>query len=252
MKPRVTLEELSRLLDNELPDAKRLDVQRRLAACPVSRALKTRLEGLTGSIAQAILTTPPAPAAAITADCLSEDIPLRLADNLTTGEEKQNTEWHILECERCMRKVLENLRTSASMHSGKWPDLPPEVDKNAQVHALINTKDREPDNEDLGQISFNLDDEKAVSHTFGSGHLAVEVVLSRAASNRVRVEFMLKERLQPKATQKIVLTNIKTRRKSFTGSSDTQGHLIIDRLPHGSYVAHFPGSDLKIEINIEM
>ncbi len=251
MKPRVTLEELSRLLDGELPEAAGKDVQRRLAECPVSRALLSRMKGLTSSIAQAILTASPAQDTPATAECLNESLLMRMADNRISEDEKQRIEEHIMECERCIRMVLENLRTTASMHSGKWPALPPEVGESEQVRSLINTREREPDHEDPGRISFSLDQEKAVTHTFGSGHIAAKVILGRASGNRARVEFMFKERLQPKAAQEVVLTNAKTRRKIFTGISDTHGHLVIDRLPRGEYVAHFSDSDLKIEITIE-
>jgi len=251
VKPRVTIEELSRLIDGEIPESERRDLEARIAGCPMSQALRARLEELTQAVTRALVTSPRPPLPARTETCLPEDVLLRLADGRLSEREKETVEAHVLECERCMVLVLESLRAAVSMESGTWPDLPAEVEDHQQIRALVTVQEREPDPEEEGRMALVLGQDEAKTQTFGSGPLSVRAALRALSARQGRLLLTVKEHLQPKAGQEIVLTNPKTKRKFFTGRTNEAGHVTVARLPAGHYVAHFPGSQLKIEIRID-
>ncbi len=248
VKPRVTIEELSRLIDGELSDAERTEIERRLAACPVSQALKQRLEQLTRAVSGAILETPPAPGDRPTDACLNETTLVRLADGRLAPAEKEAVEDHVLACERCLLLVLEHLRTAVSMQAGAWPKLPPAVEERQEIRALVNVKERDPSSEAETKLAVDLTRPARATETFGSGDLSVDVVLRPLSTTQAHLGIAIKERLRAKKNQEVVITDAKTKRKFFTGLTNAQGHLEVRRLPAGRYIAHFAGNPLKLEL----
>ena len=82
MNPKVTIEELSRLIDGELTPEERQDIEARLEACPVSQALRERLQGLTNTVSTLILAAPQMPEAARSEACLGEGVLCRPPNRL--------------------------------------------------------------------------------------------------------------------------------------------------------------------------
>lgn len=257
MKPRVTLEELSRLADGQATAAERRDLERRLADCPLSRALKERIDRLHRCLTEETLTSAgPAPVlaggGAGTGRCLDEDTLLALADNLLPEERRQEAEEHLLECEPCLALTLAHLRTAVRMQAGRWPELPPEVRENREIRVLVHVQERPPANENWEVMEVSLAAATTVSRGFHSGNLNVEVTLiPLPAEDRARLECAVSRARAPRGGQVITAINADTRRKLFTGRTDAQGKFVLSPLPPGRYHLHFQGTPLKLEIVVE-
>ncbi len=249
MNARVTIEELSRLIDGEVSDAERLDIERRISACPVSQAMRNAFAEITHSISAATLRQPlPSQMETPTSDCLDADTLAQIADGHLMGRAKTAAEDHIMQCEVCLAVVLDSLRTSRRMARGDWPAIPKDIAEEREVRLIIHAQERESDQEEWSTAEVDVTQDQPASAAFSSGSFSARIVLTPLPRHRARVEMLLKDRRSPKRGVELILTNSETHRKVFTGNSDADGNIRIARLPAGRYQAHFRGQDLKIEI----
>lgn len=250
MTPKVSLEELSRWIDGEVTPEERMDIERRLRACPASAAILQRLQDVTGRVATAILSAPPSPLPLEGPNCLDESLLSHLADGSLSPSERERIETHLAECRSCFRLVFETLRAEARLRKGEWPDLPSDVVASPPIQALLH-RPPPPPQEIWGELSLHLASESASSRLFSEGPCTVLVVMRSVERGKVRIECTLDEEGMRVVGRSIVVSDDATHRKLFSGKTDRQGLVRIPPLSPGRYTLHIEETRLKIALWIE-
>lgn len=249
MKPRVSMEEVSRLVDGQLTPAERVDVEARLASCAMSRAIKLAFEQLGSRMQQALLqSAPPAPSSSAEG-CIDDATLVRLADGTLPEAQSLVVEEHLLGCRHCLVLLMQNLRTARRMAERAWPEIPEEaIRANPSMRSLVNWQER-PEEESWEIVRFDPSAGEA-QQTFGAGSLSVTVQLTPLDRGGVSIGMVAKEHLRSLAGQEVVVHDPEARRKIFSGRTDAHGRVAIRRVPEGRYQVHFSSSDLRVELVI--
>lgn len=250
MAPRVSLEMLSRLIDGQLTDAERAEVETQLASCPLSQALKDALEGLMDNVNGAML----ADVAAQTdesSDCVDEETLMRAADGKLGAAEQESVETHLAGCNLCLARVLEHLRTAHKMSGRRFPALPDEIAQRDDVRALVNWQPAPTVEEVLATLTIGLGSPETRSATVDAGSLSVRAHAQAESGDRCRLELEIRADLRALPGQAVVVTRKQDHRRIFTGASNNQGLVELPRVPAGHYLLYLPGQPLKIELQIE-
>ncbi len=246
---RVTIEELSRLLDNEIPDAERRDIENRLAACPTSQALKEAILTLSQAFVEALFTSP-LPKSPPGEDCLDEEKIALLIDGELADREKTAAEEHLGRCAFCLQSVAQHLRVARRLQAGGWPALPPQVEVEiAQAPILVRVQAPSP-RETWQALQIVLSRQTAVSRTLSAKTFAVSFALNRLDDEQASLTLEVREKQRPCHGQSVIAIHRQSRRKYFSGTTDTYGRLEIARLPSGVYDIHFAAHGLKVEISV--
>ncbi len=248
--PRVTIEQLSRLLDGEVAPEERQRIEEELTANPVVQAMLERLRDLSRTVAGDILRQPSPPAEATGPQCLGDEALLKLADNLLPPGELRVIEAHINECPRCLARVVESLRAAASMAGGHWPELPDSVKGERDVRLLVHAMKRPEDEDELATLRYVLEEGNAFRTAVSGGALTAGVAIAPASRNAVEVMLEITAASSPQVQQEVIVTDSQTHRKVAGGRANAFGRYQIKRLRPGRYNIHFPGSSLVIQLQI--
>lgn len=248
MKPKVSIDELSRYLDGQVTEEERAELEERISSCPLSKALKVAFEQAMESIGSAILTARPCTEEEQTEDCLDDSIIMRIADKNITPAEEDKIEAHILRCRCCLSRVVANLRTARRMESGNWPKLPDSVMNNSNIRQLVVTED-EPVAEDWEEVVYNVGS-KERGFVFEKQNVSVSITLKPFAAGMTSMSVSVYEKLRSKLGQEVVLVNSATHRKTFTGTTNAVGVINVNKLPAGEYQLHLVDSDTRIAVKI--
>jgi hypothetical protein len=251
MKPLVSIEELSLLLDGELPPEKMAEVRQRLQSCPVSQKLCKRLQLATSSVIEAVLRAPLPERKSDGGQCLSDAALMRLADGTLAPKETAAVEKHIACCETCFAHVVGNLRAASAMRASQWPQLPPEVKNRKEFRSLSAEPEPPKEEENWGRIELVLNREKAAAGTFSYGELSARIIVVPRDGEHARL--MLDVEDGDGACEKLAvnLAEAKKQRKIFAGKTDARGHLDIEKISPGEYLLHVGKDGLKVELLIK-
>ena len=246
---RLTIEELSRLLDGEISIEEQRDIENRLAACPASQALKEAMHTLSQAFVEALLTAP-LPAAP-GEDCPDDETIATLIDGELSDSEKAAAEEHFSRCARCLQTVARHLRVSLRLQAGGWPTLPPQVAGEASQPRILLHAQAPSLHEKWQTLSIVLQRQAVVSRCLSAKTLVASFVLTRLDDEQASLALEVKEKQRPCAGQSVIVIHRKSRRKHFSGATDASGRLEIPRLPIGTYDIHFAATGLKVELRVE-
>jgi len=247
---RLTIEELSRLLDGEISAEERRDIENRLATCPASQALKEAMHTLSQAFVEALLAAP-LPAAAPAENCPDDETIANLIDRELSDGEKAAAEEHFSRCPRCLQAVARHLRVSLRLQAGGWPALPPQVAVEASQPRILVHAQTPPPSEKWQTLRIVLERQAVVSRCLSAKTLVASFILTRLDDEQVSLELEVKEKQRPSAGQSVIVIHRKSRRKHFSGATDARGRLEIPRLAIGAYDIHFVATGLKVELRVE-
>ncbi len=251
MQAKVAIEELSRYLDGEVTPAERADIERRLGECRLSAALLGRLRELTETVGRGILIAPPPAVEAEPAeDCPDDSSLLLLADGKLAPAAKKRLEEHVAGCARCMRAVLEHLRSSVTMAGGRWPQLPPEVAARKELGGLSRARRASAPEDSAGEMVIDLGQDRKVVKSKQLGDHLVEVTLIPLSRDQARLELVVTLRKDPLAKQGVSLANAESGRKFYGDQTDAKGKVVVKRLPAGLYRASLDGREIGFNLTV--
>ncbi|MFW5856556.1 MAG: zf-HC2 domain-containing protein [Planctomycetota bacterium] len=248
------LQVLTRYLDGQLPPEKAAEVEAILEARQEIRLLADQLRAASASVRTAVLRArhPAGPGSegGPGADCLPEALLLRLADGTASPQESRRAEEHLATCDQCLDRVLGDIRSAVSMAKGDWPELPPEVQDDRAIRALVHVRQREPSNEAWEHVTIQLPLEAPVRHRAVSGRLALDIV-ARPGRGAGAAALAFELRDPERHGRQISITDNATGRKLLSGMTDRDGRFSAPRVPAGSYTIHLLGSQMKIHLTVE-
>ncbi len=252
---KISLEELSRFIDNELSDSQRLEVTKKLSTCSTSDQLLSRLRELTEQVSTNILTSVPASNNEETEDCLTEDDIIEIVEHKASPATLYQAETHIASCRRCLALVMQNIRTAVSMNANNWSPLPETIATDSRVAVI--SKIKRPDHciertgEQIGEIRFNLRGNKQeIRQEFGKGRYGVELILKRVDPEVASLEITFTYNKNPKSQVEIILSVTPDSKQVFRGLTGLNGKSLIRRIQPEDYLLSFKGLDAVISLII--
>ena len=254
-KPLLTLEELSRLIDNELSERDKIVIEKKLAECKTSEQLLDRLKKLTEEVARSILSTEHNFITQETPNCLSEEEIIDIIEDKASEEKLQKVEKHISSCSRCLLLMMQHIRTSVSMNANNWQELPDHIKKDSRIKVInkITRPDHciETTNEIIGELQINLKNgASSVSQEFGKGHFAAKLTLSRKGNEVANLEIFYSFKKKPRQQIEFILTELNSGKQVFRGLTATNGKILIRRLQPNNYFLNIKDIDASIRLTI--
>ena len=253
--PKLTLEELSRFLDNELSESQREEVLEKLSECSTSEQLLSRLRELTTQISLNILTSSPGQDYEETAECLSEDDIIEIAEHKASTAKINQAEKHIASCKRCLLLVLQNIRTVVSMNANNWQDLPEQLATDSRISAVSKIKRPthciERAEEHMGEIRFNLAGNKStLEQNFNKGKFSIDLILKKISTDIASIAITFSYDNKPKSQAEFTLTITPDAKQVFRGLTGQDGKTLIRRIQPEDYILRF--KDIKAVILIKI
>ena len=253
--PKLTIEELSRFIDNEMSKEQRAEVSRKLSECPTSEQLLYRLRELTSQVSLNILTSAPEHDTEDSSNCLSEDDIIAIVEHKASQAKLNQAEQHIAGCRRCLLLVLQNIRTAISMSSNNWQELPEELITDSRLQPVSRIK--RPDhcvkytNEQIGEIRFNLGGSKSeLRQEFAKGPYAVQLLIKRISPEVASLELTFTHEGSPKSQSELTLTITPDQKQVFRGLTGQNGKTLIRRVQIEDYILSFKDLSAIIAIKI--
>lgn len=254
-KPLLTLEELSRLIDNELSDKDKAVIERKLANCSTSEQLLNRLRELTEEVAHSILTAEYDFITDTSPECLSEDEIIDIIEHKADETTLQRIEKHLAGCRRCLLMTMQHIRTSVSMNANNWQELPEHIRKDPRLKVV--SKIRRPahcvetTNEIIGELQLNLiNDPVSITREFGKWQYAAELTLSRKGQDVANLGILYTFNRKPRQQIEFILTDQSQGKSIFRGLTGTNGKILIRRLQPNKYLLGIKEIDAVIEITV--
>ncbi len=239
--PKLTIEELSRFIDNELSESQREEISQKLAECATSEQLLTRLRELTSQVSMSILSSVPEESPVNSDECLTEEDIIEIVEHKASQAKLNKAEKHISSCRRCMLLILQNIRTAVSMNANNWLDLPEDVAADSRISVV--SRIRRPDHcierteEQLGEIRFNLKGDKTeLTQSFSKGKYLLELTLKKISSEVASIAINLQHNQKPKSQAELILTITPDGKQVFRGLTDQSGRSLIRRVQTEDYI----------------
>ncbi len=253
--PKLTIEELSRFIDNELSESELEEVSRKLTECPTSEQLLNRLRELTQQVSSSILNAAPVESKANTEECLTEDDIIRLVEHQASPAELYQAEQHIANCRHCLLLVLQNIRTAVSMNSNNWNELPEEVRADSRISVVSRIKRPqhccEHTSEQIGEIRFNLNSNKTqIFQEFSKGIHTVQLIIKRVSAEIASLEITFLQENKPKTQIELTLIITPDGKQIFRGLTGQNGKTLIRRVQPNNYLLRFKELDAVISVII--
>jgi hypothetical protein len=243
---------LTRYIDGELTPAAVAEVERALQERPEVRNLERRLRRATGAAQEAILyASPPAAETASESPCLEADLFLRLAEGHASRAEHERAGEHLAACDQCLRRLVQDIRSTESMARGRWPQLPEHLQEDRTIRALLRVRQPTESNEEWREVSVSARARQALRHHLRAGTLTVHLSAEpRGDEESVGLELRLEDPAARVAGRTVTISDNQSGRKVVSGQADRDGAFRVRRLGAGSYTVHFLGSTAKIELTV--
>ena len=253
--PKLTIEKLSRFIDNEMSEEECAEVSRKLSECPTSEQLLYRLRELTSQVSLNILTSIPEHNATNSNECLSEDDIIAIVEHKASQASLNQAERHIAGCRRCLLLVLQNIRTAISMSSNNWQELPESLLTDSRIKPVSRIK--RPDhcaehtNEQIGAIQFDLGGSKEeILQEFYKGRYTVQLFCKRISSEVASLEITFSHEDKPKSQSELTLTITPDQKQVFRALTGQNGKTLIRRVQIEDYILSFKDMNAIITIRI--